>query len=195
LQKYQCSFTKCIEAADHSAAALVNILAEDFPCFNDVVSFENRKNVRFLKRAQICVADLWAGFDGDGFGEFNDIDKITMFADYRVPQILNTLGCLWYNPRLDNAIRRKTLIESGHPWEIQLRGKQGVTSWSRIHADIIAGCSIWCVELIRREILRHHPDAKVNAVLIDFFLYDTMKEREMSGQEEIPHHRTRSIWY
>jgi len=49
--------------------------------------------------------------------------------------------------------------------------------------------------LIRREILRNNPDAKVNAILIDFFLYDTIKEREVAGQEETPHHRTRSIWY
>jgi hypothetical protein len=122
LQKYQCSFTNCIAEADHSAAALVNILADNFPCFNDVVRFENRKSVRFLKRAQICVADLWAAFDGEAFGQFNDIDKITMFADYRVPQMLNILGCLWYSPLLDHAIRQKNLIETGHSWEIQLRG-------------------------------------------------------------------------
>ena len=121
-QKYQCSFIKCIEAADRSAAALVNLLAENFPCFNDVVRFENRKNVRFLKRAQICVADLWAAFDGEDYGHFDDIDKITMFADYRVPQILNALGCLWYSPLLENAIRKKKLIDSEHTWEIQLRG-------------------------------------------------------------------------
>jgi hypothetical protein len=123
MQKYQCSFTQCIEAVDHSAAALVNLLVRDFPCFNDEVCFENRKSVRFLKRAQILVADLWACFDGESYGEFNDIDKITMFADYRVPQILNTLGCLWYSPLLDHAIRQKKLIESGHTWEIQLRGQ------------------------------------------------------------------------
>lgn len=98
-------------------------MAEEFPCFNDVASFENRKCIRFLKRAQICVADLWAAFDGEGFGDFEDIDKITMFADYRVPQILNSLGCLWYNPSLEHAIRRKRVIESGHSWEIQLRGQ------------------------------------------------------------------------
>jgi hypothetical protein len=52
------------------------------------------------------------------------------------------------------------------------------------------------VELLRREILRQNPDAKVNAILIDFFLYDTMKEMEEAGEEAIwPHHRTRSIWY
>ncbi|TVY42609.1 Queuosine salvage protein [Lachnellula subtilissima] len=177
-EKYQSSFSGCIEAAACSSAALVNILAADFPCFNDVVQYENRKSVRILKRAQICVADLWAAFDGRSFGEFHDIDKITMFADYRVPQILNSLGCLWYSPALETAIRKKQLIESGHPWEIQLRG-----------------CSIWCVELIRRDIVRNHPDAKINAILIDFFLYDTMKEREVAGQEQLPHHRTRSIWY
>jgi hypothetical protein len=51
------------------------------------------------------------------------------------------------------------------------------------------------VELIKREILRQHPDAKINAILIDFFLYDLAKEMEASGKEMIPHHRTRSIWY
>jgi hypothetical protein len=173
----------------------VNILAEDFPCFNDIASFESRKSIRFLKRAQICVADLWAAFDGEGFGEFDDIDKITMFADYRVPQILNSLGCLWYNPSMENAIRHRRIIESGHPWEIQLRGWYSIALCLRYTADNSAGCSIWCVELIRREIVRNHPDTKVNAILIDFFLYDTMKERELAGGGDLPHHRTRSIWY
>lgn len=61
--------------------------------------------------------------------------------------------------------------------------------------NIVAACSIWCVELIRREIQKAHPDTHVNAILIDFFLYDTMKEMEAAGKETIPHHRTRSIWY
>lgn len=122
LQKYQCNFTNCIKAANRSAAALVNLLAHDFPCFRDEVSFENRKSVRFLKRPQILVADLWACFNGSDYGEFDDIDKITMFADYRVPQILNAMGCLQYSPLLDHAVRQKSPIESGHSWEIQMRG-------------------------------------------------------------------------
>lgn len=55
--------------------------------------------------------------------------------------------------------------------------------------------SIWCVELIKREIQRQHPETKVNAILIDFFLYDTMKQLEAQGKETMPHHRTRSIYY
>ncbi|CAK7271384.1 hypothetical protein SEPCBS57363_004591 [Sporothrix epigloea] len=178
-EKYECSFVNVIKAAGGSATKLVNILALDFSCFRDEFSFEGRrKPVRFLKRAQILVAELWACFDGQSYGEFRDIDKITMFADYRVPQILQSMGCLYYSPLLLTAIQTKQTIESGCSWEMQLRG-----------------CSIWCVELIRREILRQHPGAKINAILIDFFLYDTMKELEAAGKDEIPHHRTRSVWY
>jgi hypothetical protein len=44
--------------------------------------------------------------------------------------------------------------------------------------------------------LKFDPNAKVNAVLIDFFLYDVAKERELAAENEVlPHHRTRSIWY
>lgn len=62
-------------------------------------------------------------------------------------------------------------------------------------ADVRVGCSIWAIELLRREILKLQPDAKVNAILLDFFLYDLAKEKEKAGEETLPHHRTRSIWY
>ncbi|KAK3361051.1 hypothetical protein B0T24DRAFT_539945 [Lasiosphaeria ovina] len=178
-QKYKCHPVNLISEANGSAAALVNLLARDFRCFRDEHRFEGRrKPIRFLKRAQILVADLWACFEGTSYGAFQDIDKITMFADYRVPQILNSMGCLAYSPPLDAAVRAKREIPQGRSWEMQLRA-----------------CSIWCVELIRREILKQHPGTKINAVLIDFFLYDTMKKMELEGLESIPHHRTRSIWY
>lgn len=110
-----------IEDAKNSAAGLVNLLAEKFACFSDEGTFE-RKKVRFLKRAQIFVADLWAAFDGEGYGEFNDIDKITIFADYRIPQMLHSLGVMWFCPSLEAKIRRLEVIESGHTWEMQIRG-------------------------------------------------------------------------
>ena len=40
--------------------------------------------MRFYKRAQILVADLWACFEGTSHGQFDDIDTITMFAGKRV---------------------------------------------------------------------------------------------------------------
>lgn len=126
-----------------------------------------------------------------------------MFADYRIPQILATLGCISYSPPLGTAIQKKAIIRSGSKWELQLRGKlsylfQGSASTGRqplCELTRTTACSIWCIELIRREIKRNHPEVEINAILIDFFLYDLMKEMEAKGQETIPHHRTRSIWY
>jgi hypothetical protein len=65
---------------------------------------------------------VWACYDGTGYGEFHDIDKITMFADYRVPQILNSMGCLYYSPKLVSMIARRQTVESGSYLELQLRG-------------------------------------------------------------------------
>jgi hypothetical protein len=83
----------CIYDANQSAAALVNLLAENFDCFRDEASLNGRR-VRFYKRAQILVADLWACFEGEGYGEFHDIEKITMFAGmyYRMPSEENFLS-------------------------------------------------------------------------------------------------------
>lgn len=133
--------------------------------------------------------------------------------------MLHQLNCLRYAPKLENHIRDLKPIEPGSNWEIELRGT-----------------SIWCVELIKREIEKQHPEVKmnrqtpasksisddsensetensdesggklkiaenprktngINAILIDFFLYDTMKNLEAEKNESIPHHRTRSIWY
>lgn len=69
----------CIQEANGSAGYLVNLLADDFSCFRDVY-IDDDKEVQIYKRAQILVADLWACFEGTGYGKFDDIDQITMFA-------------------------------------------------------------------------------------------------------------------
>lgn len=185
-----------MDDADGSAARLVNLLARDFACLRDEHRYKDRKKpVRFLKRAQILVADLWACFEGKSCGEFRDIDKLTMFADYRIPQILISLNALYCSPVVSAAIKGKQMFESGSKYEMQLRGEHSDVETAEGLANDFAACSIWCVELIRREIKRNHPDAQVNSILLDFFLYDRMKELEAAGQEPFPHHRTRSIWY
>jgi hypothetical protein len=101
-----------------------------------------------------------------------------MFADYRVPVTLTSLNCIQFGPKLESHMKSFKTLPSGSSWECQLRG-----------------ASIWCVEMIRRQILKNHPKARINAVLIDFYLYDTAKQLEENGTEKLPHHRTRSIWY
>lgn len=87
--------------------------------------------VYLYKRAQILVADLWAAFQGRGYGAFDDIDAITMFADYRVPQSLLYFGILKYSEELESALKRHELLQSGEEREVEIRG-----------------CSIWAVEVV-----------------------------------------------
>ncbi|EME78329.1 uncharacterized protein MYCFIDRAFT_58458 [Pseudocercospora fijiensis CIRAD86] len=169
---------RLIQKSDGSAGKLVNLLAHHFPCFRDETRFEGRR-VRLLKRAQILVADLWAALNGSGLGELHDIDHLTMFAGANLIALLYLIDCL---------VRSWTLSSIREGRSIQHKQSQTL--------EYRSGCSIWAVELIRREILSsHHEATNINAVLIDFFLYDLAKERDRQGQHAIPHHRTRSIWY
>jgi hypothetical protein len=73
------SVVRLIQKADHSAGRLVNLLAKHFPSFRDEARFDGRR-VRFLKRAQIFVGDIWAALNGADYGAFDDIWHLTMFA-------------------------------------------------------------------------------------------------------------------
>lgn len=70
----------------------MNLLADNFPCLDDRHRFDG-STVRFYKRAQILVADLWACFEGESYGYFHDIDQITMFAGMFSSPV-PILGCL-----------------------------------------------------------------------------------------------------
>jgi hypothetical protein len=80
--------------------------------------------------------------------------------------MLYNLGVITFSPPLESRIRKMEVLKSGESWEMQLRG-----------------CSIWAVEMIRRQIVQEHPEAEseVNAVLLDFLLYDLAKEFESTG--------------
>ncbi|CAO3613519.1 unnamed protein product [Cunninghamella echinulata] len=174
-QHFNGSFLYCIQKANHSAQSLIDIILEHFPSFRDIHEFKGRK-VYILKRAQILVADIWACFDGKSYGEFKDIDSITMFADYRVPQALYHLNLLEYTTELKNKLKNREILLSGSPEEIEIRGN-----------------SIWSVELVRRHIQSLSPKNHINAILIDFYIWDLAKE--IQTDFIIPTHCTRSVYY
>ncbi|KAG0202863.1 hypothetical protein BGX28_004739 [Mortierella sp. GBA30] len=199
MEKFGGNFGNCIAQAEGSALKLVDILTSNFSSFRDEAEFCGRK-VQIFKRAQILVADLWACFQNESYGKFIDIDEITMFADYRVPQALYHFHCLQYSPELLLILDRGEMLPNGSPLEVEIRGN-----------------SIWAVELIRRRILElieeeHVQSSKkgltegnqlpkmmtVNAILIDFFIWDFAKAAQLDltlGQRPVKVHRTRSIYY
>ena len=68
-------------------------VAAHFPGFRDHAVYKGQQ-LTFFKRAQILVGDVWGAFGGQGLGRFDDIDELTCFADYRLPQLLNSLGIM-----------------------------------------------------------------------------------------------------
>ncbi|GAA5839479.1 hypothetical protein JCM3766R1_003557 [Sporobolomyces carnicolor] len=182
--KYDGSFEPLLASANHSALSLVDKVTALFPCYDDVTSYPTIPSPVFIrKRAQILVAETWAAFEGKGFGRFDDIDQLSMFADYRVPQILHSLGTLTYDEHLTRILVDGENLDNGSREEVEIR------------------CgSIVVVEHIKEEIRRLVTEGRLdvevpNSVLLDFLLWDLAKVEEAKGKATLPHHRTRSVFY
>ncbi|CAG8441665.1 3124_t:CDS:10 [Ambispora leptoticha] len=192
-ERFNGTFATCIQQANQSSLKLLTIIVENFPSFRDEASFLGR-TVKFYKRAQILIADIWYCYNnqntifGLGYGTFHDIDEITMFADYRVPQALHHLQALSYSPFLKATLDNYTLLENGSQLEIEIRG-----------------CSIWAVELIRRHITQKllsedgknetedNEPLRVNAILLDYYIWDFASSSKTALN--VKAHRIRSIFY
>jgi len=182
VQNFGGSFVKCIELCQNSAQKLLELVVNNFPSYRDEATIENHE-VSFYKRAQILIGDIWCCFEGKGYGLFNDIDSITVFADYRIPQLLAYLGVFKYSTELKQALEKGDIIPNGHRYEVEIRG-----------------CTIWAVELICEHIKKKQSqgliseDTKVNAILVDNFLWD-YRRKYAKDMEHVPFHKTRSVYY
>lgn len=183
ISKWQGQFENVIKAANKSAVALLQLIVDEFPCFRDVAQFAG-KEVSILKRAQILVGDVWSCYRGEGLGYFEDIDKITMFADYRVPQVLVHFGSLEYTSELMELLKNDTILENGDTMEVEIRG-----------------ASIYIIEQVKDAVLeilkQKHPEVdrrNVNSILIDQYLWD-YRRSHAAELEYIPFHKVMSIYY
>jgi hypothetical protein len=172
LDRFQGSFIHVLEEAKGSALELVCLVTEQFPSFNDIATYRGEK-VYFLKRSQLLVHDLWCTFSGDSWGSFTDLDHLTAFADYKLPQVLRHLGIIRYEPELAARINRLEYIMSGSPEEVEIRA-----------------ATIWAVEILRRELMRRGQ--RVTSPQLDNWLWNLGQE---DAYRSLPYHRTRSIFY
>lgn len=90
-----------------------------------------------------------------------------------------------YSPSLQQRLRNKDYIDSGSALETEIRA-----------------LSIVAVEELRKEVVklleeqgRMEESKGINAVLLDFWLWNKAKEWEKEGKKMVECHRTRSIWY
>jgi hypothetical protein len=123
LTGYEGQAYKLVESCDRSAVKLVRKIIELLPGFRDTSVLDARL-VHFYKRAQILCGDLWAAFgmarEGSSPFAFRDLEQLTMFADYRVPQLLHHLKVLVYADELLAKVTAGAEIEFGSRMEVRL---------------------------------------------------------------------------
>lgn len=170
-EKYEGQFVQAIQQANNNAVELVQMLVGNFPSFNDVVRYRGRE-VRFFKRAQICVADISSAFDGKQWGAFTNLHTLTIFADYKLPQILRHYGILAYHPTLTMQIDNQQVLEQGSEEEVEIRA-----------------ATIWACELLRRAMQRQ--GYSMNATDIDSKLWSLSQNIEQMR----PYHRVYTQFY
>ncbi len=137
-----------------SAERLAEMLARGMAMFDDR---------GFYKRAQILANDLALA----GVAEFDDLDRLTIFADNLVPHVLRCDGVLLY----DDALA--TRIDSGQPLAL-----------GRVEREIRA-CALHACELISQR-------TGVPARAIDTWLWSRGQAPEYKAR---PRHRCRNVFY
>ncbi|KAM9305153.1 queuosine 5'-phosphate N-glycosylase/hydrolase-like [Gastrophryne carolinensis] len=182
LENFGGSFLNCVKMSEKSAVMLMHLVVKNFPSYRDEGFFQGQK-VAFYKRAQILVGDTWGVLEGKGDGCFHDIAKITMFADYRIPQALLHFGVMRYSEELLKKLKDGWLFQNGDREEMEIRG-----------------CSIWAVELVcdsLRDLFEKNKEKmneEINPVLIDHFLWDFARDYR-DQIKVVPFHRVRCIYY
>ena len=143
-----------VAASEGSAELLAEQLVEGMPLFDDP---------GFYKRAQIVASDLALA----RVAEFDDLDRLTIFADNLVPHVLRVDGVLRYEPQLAARIDAEQLLEPGEA-EREIRA-----------------CAVHACELIAAEL-------DVPARVLDNWLWNRGQEPRYKAR---PRHRTRTTAY
>jgi Potential Queuosine, Q, salvage protein family len=161
-------FAGAADAAGGSAQRLARMLG-DWACFADASDYDGLA-VPFLKRAQIAVADLHRA----GVARFDDLGRLTMFADNLVAHVLRLDGVLGFDDELVARIEAGQLIEHGSAEEVEIRA-----------------CALHAVELIVAQLHRRdRPDA--TAAAVDELLWNRGQEPRYKA---VPRHRSRCTAY
>ncbi len=171
-EKYNGQFSKLLQKSNQDALHILEIITTEFPSFDDSAEYEGQK-VMFHKRAQLLIADVYRAFNGNGFGDIKNINNLSAFADYKIPQILRKLGVLEYTPELSAKIDNKVQISQGSDEEIEIRSNM-----------------IWAVELMKEELKTKTPN--ITSMEIDSYLWLLGQDK---SPDDKPYHLTETIFY
>ncbi len=171
------SFLGVVEAAGRSGARLVGLL-DTMAAYHDVYTWHDPDTgeaveVAFYKRAQITVHDLHLAFGGGGPGRFDDLERLTIFADNLVPHVLRVEGVLVFDDELVDRIEAVDDITSGSAAEVEIRA-----------------CGVHACELLVGALARR--GRTITAAGLDTVVWN------LGGRgryKAVARHRTRSVHY
>jgi Potential Queuosine, Q, salvage protein family len=143
-----------VAEADGSAEGLASMLAAGMPFYDDA---------GFWKRAQIVPNDLALA----GVARFDDLDRLTIFADNLVPHVLRVDGVLGYDPPLAARIDAGELLPPGRE-EREIRG-----------------CAVHACELLSERL--GMPPRQIDTAL--------WTKGQAPRYKAVPRHRTRTVFY
>ena len=171
-KNFEGDFNKLLTKTDNNAVTLLNIIIDNFPLFRDTQKLENNE-LGFYKRAQLqvkVVNDINVSFGGK---QLDNLDKLTAFADYKIPQLLRALGIITYTQDLSQRIDEQVLLPKNSREEIEIRV-----------------ATIWGVEYLKEEL--KHKYNSVTSSHIDSMLWNLSQKPEIKTK---PYHRTYTTAY
>lgn len=105
-----------IKQSNGSAVGFVSALVQASPRWRDV---RNRGDIeiQFAKRAQLCAAIVHKS----GFCSFSDVDRLTVFSDYRLPQLLRSEGVIHFSQSLADKVAASQELQPNSEEEVEIR--------------------------------------------------------------------------
>ncbi len=161
-----------LRAASGSAIRLVCETVSHFPSFRDEALYRTGR-VYLWKRAQIFASDISTAFSGKTLGAYHDIDQLTAFADYKLPQVLREMGILSYAPALASRVDAKEWLQAGCEEEVEIRAM-----------------TIWVVEQLKKAF--RDRGQRLTSPQVDSWLWQLGQLDEFRKH---PYHRCRTIFY
>lgn len=171
-EKYHSKILNILEEAEFDGYKLAEILVDNFACFDDVSNIDET-TVAFYKRAQLNSKMLHDILESFGESGLKGIEKLTAFADYKIPQRLRYLGIISYAEDLANKIDNFVLLPEGSREEVEIRV-----------------ATIWAIEYLK-DALNSRFDF-VTASHVDNFLWNNSQTKI---KKEKLYHRTLTTAY
>lgn len=197
------SYTEMIYQSGYDSDRLLDMIVSRMTGFQDHGVYKG-KQVFYYKRAQILVGDInevlvmfkktliYKSFNSINNSRLKipekhldmlskmkknglqNIENLTCFADYRVPQVLNYFEVINYSENLQKKITNKTEIASGSEEEAEIRGAM-----------------IRVVEMIKA-----HLDSKFNKKLMSIEIDWILWQYGEKNLDKMPnHHRVLTVFY